>query len=86
MEVGIGRGVLIAVALEMRYEVDAVEIVDSSARTVADALNIPIWNGDFLKYNTDKRYSVITIGDVIEHVTDPTLALTKAKTFWRMAV
>lgn len=76
---GIGEGCLLAVALEMGYAADAVEIVAQSAQEVADILRIPIWNGDFLDYHPDKRYSVIIMGDVIEHVTDPERALRNAR-------
>jgi 2-polyprenyl-3-methyl-5-hydroxy-6-metoxy-1,4-benzoquinol methylase len=79
LEVGIGEGCLLAVALEMGYAADAVEIVAQSAQEVADILRIPIWNGDFLDYHPDKRYSVIIMGDVIEHVTDPERALRNAR-------
>lgn len=78
LEVGIGEGCLLAVALEMGYRPDAVEIVRQSAQEVADILQIPIWNGDFLDYHPEKRYSVIIMGDVIEHVTDPERALRNA--------
>ena len=79
LEVGIGNGDLLAVALELQYNVDAVEIVPSSAQRVSNMLNIPIWNGDFLQYESSKKYDVIIMGDVIEHITNPKLALQKAK-------
>lgn len=78
LEVGIGEGCLLAVALEMGYRPDAVEIVRESAQEVADILAQPIWNGDFLDYHPDKTYSVIIMGDVIEHVTAPEQALRNA--------
>ena len=78
LEVGIGRGELLAVALEMMYEPDAVEIVEEDAQRVANLLDIPIWNGDFLNYLPDKKYSKIIMGDVIEHVTQPIKALERA--------
>ena len=78
LEVGIGEGCLLAVALEMGYRPDAVEIVRQSAQEVADILGIPIWNGDFLDYHPDQKYSVIIMGDVIEHVTAPEQALRNA--------
>lgn len=78
LEVGIGQGELLAVALEMGYQPDAVEIVPAAARKVADMLGISIWCGDFLNYAPKKTYSVIIMGDVIEHVTDPEKALRNA--------
>lgn len=78
LEVGVLSGALIAVALEMGYDVDAVEIVTGIAHTAANVLRVPIWNGDFLNYDVNKTYSVITMGDVIEHITDPETALRNA--------
>lgn len=78
LEVGIGSGEFLAVALEFGYRPDAVEISPESAQSIADMLGIPIWCGDFLNYEPDKTYSIITMGDVIEHVTDPERALRKA--------
>lgn len=78
LEVGIGNGELLSVALEMNYQADAVEIVEESAQRVSDILGIPIKNGDFLNYTSDKTYSIIIMGDVIEHVTDPEAALRNA--------
>ena len=78
LEVGIGKGELLAVALETGFDADAVEIMPESAQKVSDMLGISIWAGDFLNYAPEKRYSIITMGDVIEHVTDPTAALKNA--------
>lgn len=78
LEVGIGKGEFLAVALEMGYQPDAVELVPESAQKAADMLGIPIWCGDFLNYRPNKTYSIITMGDVIEHVTDPKKALKNA--------
>lgn len=80
LEVGVGKGEFLAVALEMGYQPDAVELIPESAQKVADMLGIPIWCGDFLNYRPDKTYSIITMGDVIEHVTDPEKALKNANT------
>lgn len=81
LEVGVFKGELLAVALEMGYRPDAVELMPEYAHKVADVLGIPVWCGDFLNYNPGKTYSIITMGDVIEHVTDPEKALRNA---WRL--
>lgn len=78
LEVGIGRGELLAVALEMGYAADGVEISLQAAQKVADMLQIPIWRGDFLDYAPDKTYDIITMGDVLEHVAVPEKALQNA--------
>lgn len=81
LEVGVGGGELLAVALELGYRPDAVEIAPSAARRVADMLGLTVWCGDFLDYAPDRTYSIITMGDVIEHITDPERALRNA---WRL--
>jgi len=78
LEVGIGHGELLAVALEMGYDVEAVEIERGPAQETADTLKLPIWLGNFLDFAPGKTYSVITMGDVIEHVADPPAALKNA--------
>lgn len=78
LEIGIGSGELIAVALEMGYRIESVEILEEEAQKTADILGADIWCCDFLKFETDKQYSILTMGDVIEHVTDPEAALRKA--------
>lgn len=78
LEVGIGSGELLSVALEMGYDANAVEIVEESAQKVSDILGIPIHCGDFLNFKPDKTFSIIIMGDVIEHVTNPEAALRNA--------
>jgi SAM-dependent methyltransferase len=79
LEVGIGVGGLAAVALEMEYDVTLVEIEESVSQTVADLLEIPVICTDFLQYQTDEKFDVISMGDVIEHVTDPHAAMEKVR-------
>lgn len=77
LEVGIGNGEFIAVALEMGYNIESIEILKEVCQKISNILNVDIHCCDFLKFKTDKKYSIITMGDVIEHVTDPTEALNK---------
>ena len=58
LEVGIGTGELLAVALELNFKVEAVEIERATAQHVANLLGINIWRGDFLKFKTDKHIVV----------------------------
>ncbi len=78
LEVGVGSGELLATAQELGYDTSAVEIVPEDAQRVADMLDMPVWNCDFLRYTSEDKYSVIIMGDVIEHVTDPEAALKNA--------
>ncbi|MBP0983220.1 MAG: class I SAM-dependent methyltransferase [Oscillospiraceae bacterium] len=78
LEIGVGNGEMLACALEMGYEADAVEICKEDCENISGALGIDIKWCDFLDFNTSNRYDVIIMGDVLEHVSQPTKALEKA--------
>lgn len=78
LEVGIGTGELVAVALEMDYRVSAVELSEVGSQRIANLLDCPILCGDFLKMPEDRQYDVIIMGDVLEHLSDPVEGLEKA--------
>lgn len=79
LEIGIGAGEMLAAAMEMGYNVDAVEICREDCEKVASVLGIDIKWCDFLKFETNKKYDVIVMGDVLEHISEPVKALQKAK-------
>lgn len=78
LEVGVGEGHLIAVALEMGYNVTAVELLEKEAQETADLLRLPVICGDFLHIEEDQKVDIITMGDVIEHLQSPAEGLRKA--------
>lgn len=78
LEVGVGNGEMLACALEHCFEAEAVEICKDDCETISAALSVPITWTDFLKFETDKKYDVIIMGDIIEHVSAPIDALKKA--------
>jgi len=78
LEIGVGNGEMLAVALEMGYDVSAIEICKGDCETISAALDVDIKWSDFLDYETDEKYDVIIMGDVLEHVLEPIKALEKA--------
>ena len=78
LEVGVGNGEMLAVALEMGFDVSAVEICKDDCENISGALGVDIVWSDFLKYDTDGRFDIIIMGDILEHVSRPTDALQKA--------
>ena len=78
LEIGIGGGEMIAAAMEMGYDVDAVEICKEDCEKVSSVLGIDIKWCDFVQYENDKAYDLIIMGDVLEHVSEPITALKKA--------
>jgi len=78
LEIGIGNGEMLAIALEWGYEVTAVEVCREDCENVSAALDVDIRWCDFLEYESDEKYDVIIMGDVLEHVSKPVKALQKA--------
>lgn len=77
IEIGIGDGALIATALEMGYEIDCIEIEENVAQKISDLLNHDIICCDFLDLKEDKKYDIISMGDVLEHLDEPKRGLNK---------
>ncbi len=78
LEVGIGDGQMLAVALEMGYDVSAVEICEEDCANVSHVLGLDIVCSDIIDYQTDKKFNVIIMGDVLEHTLNPIKVLEKA--------
>ena len=78
LEVGVGNGELMAVAAEMGYEVEGVEIALKEAEKIHTQLNLTVHCCDFLQYDVNKQYDIISMGDVIEHMAQPIEGVKKA--------
>ncbi len=79
LEIGIGNGEMLACALEMGFNVDSVEICKEDCENVSAALGVDVKWCDFIEYETEKKYDIIIMGDILEHVSSPVAALKKAK-------
>lgn len=79
LEIGIGTGEMLAVALEFGYHAEAVEICREDCERISEALDVDIKWSDIIDYETEKQYDVIVMGDVLEHVTNPVEVLKKVK-------
>ncbi|MBU5670962.1 class I SAM-dependent methyltransferase [Paenibacillus brevis] len=78
LDVGVGGGELLATAKELLFDVEGVEIFKHQANHVSELLGIKVYSCDFLNYETDKQYDIITMGDVIEHIEDPIRVIQKS--------
>lgn len=76
LEVGIGGCECSLVAQEMEFHVFAVDIAEANVLQ-AQKYGIDAKQLDFMKFDTDKKWDVIILGDVIEHVSDPVQAMHK---------
>lgn len=79
LEIGIGNGEMLAVAQEFGYQVDAVEICKEDCEKVSAVLQVDVKWCDIVNYETEKKYDVIVMGDVFEHVTRPLDVLKKVE-------
>ncbi len=79
LEIGIGSGEMLAGAIEMGYDVTAVEICREDCEKISAVLGVDIKCCDFIEYNTDEKYDIIIMGDVLEHMLKPVEGLKKAK-------
>jgi len=80
LDIGIGAGEMLAVAMEYGFDVTGLEIRPAHAQRVAKSLGIEIVCEDFAQHETTNRYDVICMGDVLEHIADPVSAVRKAGT------
>ncbi|MED1783271.1 class I SAM-dependent methyltransferase [Brevibacillus fortis] len=78
LEVGVGAGEFAAVAKEMLFDVNGLDIRLPYANAVSNMLNIPVHTCDFQDFETSENFDIIIMGDVIEHILDPIQALRKA--------
>lgn len=77
LEVGTGAGELTSVAKELLFDITGIEIRPIYAKNVSNRLNIPIYSIDFMDFETDDLFDIIILGDVLEHVPNPSRMLEK---------
>ncbi|KQX63826.1 class I SAM-dependent methyltransferase [Paenibacillus sp. Root444D2] len=78
LEVGVGAGELSAVAKEFMFNVTGLDIRPPYAEAVTNMLDILVYTVDFLEFETEEKFDVLIMGDVIEHMFDPIQAISKA--------
>lgn len=79
LEIGIGTGEMLAVALKFGYHVEAVEICREDCEYVSQTLGVDIQWGDITDYEPEKQYDVIVMWDVLEYVVHPVQVLERVK-------
>jgi len=76
LEVGLGGCECVLAAREMGYNVYGIDISEDCV-SKANKYEVEAVQHDFIKYDTDKQWDIIILGDVIEHVSDPVEAIEK---------
>lgn len=79
LEIGPGAGEFGAVAQEMGFDVTGLELRRDWAAQITAMFGYPVEVGDFSSWSPgERRFDVVAMGDVLEHLADPTSALVKA--------
>jgi len=79
LDVGCGTGWFLETAKEKGAACYGLELGEQLAQFTSERLEIPIWNCELEELKTDKKFDVITMFDLIEHVKDPVRLIACAK-------
>ena len=82
LDIGCGLGYLLDVASDKGFQVAGTEFNPDAVEKIRKKYVFPIFCGDLLDYK-DKDFNVISMMDVIEHLTDPLAAVKKASSLLR---
>jgi len=78
-EVGIGACECLLAAREIGYDIFGIDVIERHVEDAKNKYGLDAEAIDFLEFESDRKWDVIIMGDVIEHVSDPDLALAKAE-------
>jgi len=79
LDVGSGLGVFPWEMNKRGYDITALDPDKDSFTHISENLKLKCIHIDFLDYNSDLKYDVITFNKVLEHLTDPIHMLVKSK-------
>ena len=78
LDIGAGSGIMVESACNFGFKAEGIE-PSKWLSSIALKRNLNVYTGVLPHKNITKKYDVITIIDVIEHVTNPSLLLMEAK-------
>ncbi|MCL2663673.1 MAG: methyltransferase domain-containing protein [Oscillospiraceae bacterium] len=78
-EVGIGACECLLAAREIGYEAFGIDVIERHVEDAKSKYSLDAEAIDFLEFESDRKWDIIIMGDVLEHVSDPELALAKAE-------
>lgn len=78
LDVGCGAGAFMAVARDLGYEIEGIDISEASAE-ICRSRGLNARAGDFLTEDYSEKFDLITMWDVVEHLRDPASFLERAR-------
>lgn len=78
-EVGIGACECLLAAREIGYNTFGIDVIERHVTDARKKYCLEAETADFVEFETDEQWDVIIMGDVLEHVSDPSRALSKAE-------
>jgi len=78
-EVGVGASECLLAAREMGYETFGIDVIERHVEDAKGIYGLDAETADFNDYTPDRKWDIIIMGDVLEHVSDPDRALEKAE-------
>jgi SAM-dependent methyltransferase len=77
-EVGAGACECLLAAREIGFETFGIDVIERHVTRARDKFGLSVEAHDFIEYETERRYDMVIMGDVLEHVSDPVRAVEKA--------
>jgi SAM-dependent methyltransferase len=71
LDVGSGWGHFLLAAHQAGYNVLGVELDEQPFLYATQELGLPVLREDFYNFSSDRRFEIITLWDVLEHIDDP---------------
>jgi len=77
-EVGIGACECLLAAQEVGFDSFGIDVIEKHVLMAREKYNLNAQTADFVEFQSERKFDIIIMGDVIEHVSDPVLAILKA--------
>lgn len=81
LDIGCGTGWFLECAKERGFDIAGFDLGTEVAAWTADRLGIPVWSSSLDEIPDDRKFSVMTAFDVLEHTLDPVGWLQSVKAF-----
>lgn len=79
LDIGCSYGFYLAVFKKYGFKTFGIDITPRAIEYARDSLHLNVYKGDFMNYNFNKKFNVVTVYDLIEHLPDPIKLMKRIK-------